>query len=154
MPTNTSKALQPRFWKIWSQSGSVVPDSSSLQGNTYIHQFVTIPPPTAEVTRMIGRITRLLNTLEVKVKGLLSSLGEDTCLLKRREGLSELLEEVGDARYQANNCEYFSAKEYLGFVLPQADLGIKWKILKISKLLDWCIENDHRSTYTWVPVSK
>ena len=94
MPINPSKPNQQRYWNKWRKSSAIVAP------NSFQPDLVTVPPPTAEVSRMIWRITCLLNNLEADITG-----------------PPKLLAEISEARHQTNRCEYYIAKNYLGWVI-------------------------------------
>ena len=81
---------------------------------------------------MMWRITCLLNNLEADITG-----------------PPKLLAEISEARHQTNRCEYYIAKNYLGWVIELGSTRAKRRLMKIIKLLDWCTENDRRGSYTW-----
>jgi hypothetical protein len=141
---NISKSYQIRFWKKWEISGAI-----QKPIKPYVHPSVTCPPPTLEVALKISQISDLLTRLIGFVES--ASIESD----KKRQ----LLEELTDARYQACNCEYHLAKEYLERVLPDehSELSsVRKRILRVFDFLDWCRDHDRRISYSWVkaPLSK
>lgn len=135
---NTSKLRQLRFWEKWKNSGSLEKPT-----NPYIHPHATCPPPTSEVTLKILQISSLLTRLIKFVESAFIKPDQ-----KRR-----LLEELINARYQACNCEYHLAKEYLESVLPDEHSkfrSVRKRILRVFCLLDWCRDHDRRISYSWI----
>ncbi len=154
---HNSKAYQARFWAIWQANGSVQP--KKVQAPAFTPLFVTEPPPTAKVTRVINRTIKFLNDLEKQVRGAWSALEphERGIYFSRESQLEKLLEEMDRARYQAHLCGHFLAREYLTRVYSETDEYLKPfapQLSRIIGLLRWCEDNDRRPSYTWRPIAR
>lgn len=170
MPTNISKFRQNRFWLSWQKAGAT--ERPLRPQDLFLREFVSVPPPTAEVTAQIENIILLLNQLQYDILKRLRSIKHRGGFTKETERLEKLLEEVKNALHWTDISEYHLAKEYLEWVLPKgeeylkpqfqrvdttkrrnsllltSDGVVKRRILNIFDKLDWCIENDHRSSYS------
>lgn len=168
MPVNPSRTTA-RFQAKWSvrKHGKRTKILKTSKPGLFKPPFISVPPPSKDVSRAIGRIIGRLVAFRQGVY----NASRQGLIFSQETNTASLLINISEAISWVGLCEYGIAKEHLNRTLVDRDNWLKlwngrqWvypsydqkkfyhsvekKIKKVFLLCDRCMENDRRSSYHW-----